>query len=67
VAGAPAGEDPRHLLVDAQKPLEELADVLESVLATAEGDLFEEAAGAMGDVVGRIAQISLRVASSRAA
>ena len=63
-AGAPAGEDPRHLLVDAQKPLEELADVLEAVLATAEGDLFEEAASAMGDVVGRIAQISLRVGSS---
>ncbi len=53
-------EDPRHLLVDAQKPLEALADVLEGVMATADGDLFDEAAAAMGGVVERIARISLR-------
>lgn len=54
-----AGEDPRHLLVDAQKPLEALADVLESVMATAEGELFEEAATAMTGVIERIARITL--------
>lgn len=66
-AGAPDEDDPRHLLVDAQKPLEELADVLEAVMATADGDLFEEAATAMRGVVGRIAQISLRIGSSNEA
>lgn len=60
-AGTPGGEDPRHLLVDAQKPLEALADVLEAVMATAEGDVFAEAAKAMEDVIGRLAQIALRV------
>jgi len=63
-AGAPGDEDPRHLLVDAQKPLEALADVLEAVMATAEGDLFEEAAAATDSIVRRIAQISLRIGSS---
>ncbi len=57
-AGA-AVEDPRHLLVDAQKPLEALADVLETVMATAEGELFEEAATAMTTVIERIARITL--------
>ncbi len=55
-----AGEDPRHLLVDAQKPLEALADVLEAVMATAEGELFDEAAAAMAGVIERITRISLR-------
>lgn len=63
VGGANA-DDPRHLLVDAQKPLEALADVLEAVMATAEGELFEQAAAAMEQVVGRIAQISLRIGDS---
>lgn len=54
------GADPRHLLVDAQKPLEALADVLEAVMATAEGALFQEAAAAMDRVIGRIAQIALQ-------
>lgn len=53
------GEDPRHLRVDAQKPLEALADVLEAVMATAEGELFEEAATAMTGVIERIARITL--------
>lgn len=57
-AGTPVEVDPRHLLVEAQKPLETLADVLEAVMATADGDLFEEAATAMGGVVERIARIS---------
>ena len=64
-AAASADDDPRHLLIDAQKPLEALADVLETVMASAEGDLFAQAADAMDDVVKRIAQISLRIASLR--
>ena len=63
-AGAPTEDDPRHLLVDAQKPLEALADTLETVMATAEGELFEEAAGAMSAVIQRIAQISLQIGRS---
>lgn len=66
-AGAPDEDDPRHLLVEAQKPLEALADVLEAVMATADGDLFEEAAAAMAGVVKRIAQISLQIGSSNQA
>lgn len=62
--GGPDVDDPRHLLVDAQKPLEALADVLEAVMATAEGELFEQAAAAMEQVVGRIAQISFRIGAS---
>lgn len=58
---ADANEDPRHLLLVAQKPLELLADALESVMAKAEGELFDEAAAALGDVVQRIARISLQV------
>lgn len=57
----PGADNPRHLLIDAQKPLEVLADMLETVMATADGDLFDEAASAMGGVVERIAQISLRI------
>lgn len=60
---ATVGDDPRHLLIDAQKPLEALADVLEAVMATTEGDLFDQAAAAMDDVVQRIARISLRIGS----
>lgn len=62
---APGDDDPRHLLIDAQKPLEALADLLESIMATAEGDLFSCAADAMDDVVRRIAQVSLRIGSLR--
>lgn len=61
VGGSTERETPRHLLVDAQKPLEALADVLEHVMANAEGDLFDEAAAAMGRVVERISQISLQM------
>lgn len=63
-AGAPIKDDPRHLLVDAQRPLEVLADLLEAVMATADGDLFEEAATAMSGVVERIARISLQIGDS---
>lgn len=57
-------DDPRHLLVDAQKPLEELADTLEAVMASAEGDLFNDAASAMSNVIERVAQISLHIGGS---
>ena len=52
------GEDPRHLLVDAQKPLEVLADQLEAVMSASEGELFQEAAAALSDVIERIAGIA---------
>lgn len=65
--GTPDADDPRHLLADAQKPLEALADTLEAVMATGDGDLFNEAARAMSDVVGRIAQISFRIGRSNEA
>ena len=54
----PGDQDPRHLLVDAQKPLEEFADELEAVMATAEGELFQEAAAALSRVIERIAEIA---------
>lgn len=60
----PGADDPRHLLVDAQKPLEALTDILEAVMATADGEMFEEAASAMHGVVERMAQISLRIGRS---
>jgi rubrerythrin len=66
-AGAGGEDDPRHLLIDAQKPLEALADVLEAVMATSEGELFDEAAAAMHEVVERIARIALRAGTVRAA
>ena len=62
-AGGP-GEDPRHLLIDAQTPLEALADVLEAVMATAEGELFDEAAAAMSGVIERITLISVQADDS---
>lgn len=65
VSGTPADTDhPRHLLVDAQKPLESLADTLEAVMAKADGELFEEAASAMQTVVERMAQISMQISRS---
>ena len=53
--------DPRRLLVDAQKPLESLADILEAAMVDADGDLFEEAANAMHSVVERMAEISMAI------
>lgn len=66
-AAVGSGDEPRHLLIDAQKPLEALANVLEAVMATSEGELFDEAAAAMDDVVQRIARIAFRAGSIRAA
>lgn len=59
-----SGEEPRHLLVDAQRPLEALADELEAVMATAEGELFDEAAAAMANVIAWIGRIALQVDDS---
>lgn len=55
-------DDPKHLLVEAQKPLEALSETLEAVMRTTEGGLFAEAANAMTNVVGRLARISLQAA-----
>ena len=57
-------DDPRYLLGEAQKPLEALADTIQTVMLTADGDLFEEAASAMHSIVERIAQISLQIGRS---
>lgn len=68
-AGTPGAmsEEPRHLFVDAQKPLELLADELEAVMATAEGELFEAAAAAMTGVIERLGRIALRIDESGSA
>ena len=55
---APDVNGPRHLLVDALKPLEALSETLEAVMRTTDGDLFDEAAKAMTNVVTRLARIS---------
>lgn len=62
-----AGESdvvPRHLFVDAQKPLEALADELEAVMSTAEGAMFDEAAAAMTNVIEWVARIALQIDDS---
>ncbi len=60
----PDADDPRHLLVDAQKPLEVLSETLQMVMRTTEGELFAETANAMTNVVARLARISLHVGRS---
>ncbi|HEX6361823.1 MAG TPA: ferritin family protein [Albitalea sp.] len=60
-AALPATEDPLHLLVAAQEPLEALGEALEGVLKTTEGTLFAEAEKALSSVVSRIARLSLEV------
>jgi len=57
----PASNDPVHLLVAAQKPLEALVEELESVLAGAQDDTFEIAERATTDAVGWIARLSLQI------
>jgi rubrerythrin len=54
----PADDDPVHLLVAAQAPLEALAETLEVVLRTSEGALFDETEKALSTVVARIARIA---------
>lgn len=54
--------DPVHLLIAAQQPLEELADTLEALLHTLDGDLFEQAQRAYSDVIVRLSRIATRAA-----
>lgn len=61
-AGAALGDDPVHLLVAAQEPLEALSEALEAVLRTTEGELFEQAQAALANVVARLARIALQAA-----
>jgi rubrerythrin len=57
----PASNDPVHLLVAAQKPLEALVEELESMLAVAQDDAFAIAEQATTDAVGWIARLSLQI------
>ncbi len=63
----PASNDPVHLLVAAQKPLEALVEELESVLAGAQDDAFTIAEHATTDAVGWIARLSLQIERRSAA
>ncbi|NLG59091.1 MAG: rubrerythrin family protein [Gammaproteobacteria bacterium] len=57
-AGTGPEGDPRHLLVDAQRQLEEFADELEAIMAVTGGEVFEEASAALAGVIDRIAQVA---------
>ncbi len=56
------GDDPVHLLVAAQEPLEALSEALEHVMRALEGELFAEAERALGNVVKRLSRIALQAA-----
>lgn len=62
LAAIPDTDDPVHLLVAAQKPLESLSEELEAVMSTATGALFEQTEAALVNVVTRLARIALRTA-----
>ena len=59
---APQSDDPVHLLVAAQEPLEALSEELEALMRTSEGALFAAAEVALAGIVGRLARISMQVA-----
>ena len=61
-APVPDTDDPVHLLVAAQKPLEALSEELEAVMGAATGALFEQLEAALVNVVTRLARIALRTA-----
>lgn len=61
-APVPDTDDPAHLLVAAQKPLEALSEELEAVMGTATDALFEQAETALVNVVTRLAKIALQAA-----
>lgn len=61
-APVPDTDDPVHLLVAAQKPLEALSEELETVMGAATGALFEQSEAALVDVVTRLARIALQTA-----
>jgi rubrerythrin len=54
----PASDEPAHLLVAAQEPLEALSEVLEATMRTTEGELFAEVESALANVVARMARIA---------
>lgn len=56
---APASDDPVHLLVAAQAPLEALSETLDRLLPAMEGELFAQAAEALGNVVSRLSRLAL--------
>ncbi len=56
IAGA---EDPLHLLVDAQKPLEALGETLDAVLSVARDESFALAEQEAGEVVAWLARLAL--------
>lgn len=62
VAAPRLDDDPVHLLVAAQEPLEALADTLEAVLRTLDGELFEQAQRAYSNVIARLSRIATQVA-----
>jgi rubrerythrin len=61
-AAVPDTDDPVHLMVAAQKPLEALSEALEIVMRTTEGVLFDRAQAALVDVVTRLARIAMQTA-----
>lgn len=56
----PDTRNPVRLLMAAQAPLEELSDALEALMSRMEGALFAAAERAAGNVIARIARISLQ-------
>jgi hypothetical protein len=48
-----------HLLVAAQAPLEALSETLDRLLPAMEGELFAQAAAALGNVVSRLSRLAL--------
>jgi hypothetical protein len=54
-------DDPVHLLVAAQEPLEALSEGLEALMRASEGALFEAAELALAGIVARLARISMQV------
>jgi rubrerythrin len=56
----PDSDHPLRLLTLAQAALESLAEILETILHRAEGELFAEGERALANVIGRIATISLQ-------
>lgn len=60
-AATPARQEPAHLLVAAQQPLEALSDALEQAMRTLDGEAFTAAAQAQSNVVERLARLALQV------
>lgn len=56
-------DDPVRLLVVAQKPLEAFGERLEAIVASAQGQLFEDSARTISSVATRLARISLLAAT----